>query len=175
MTISFRHNLLAAASVLTLALVVSGTAKAADVAALVVPDWTGFHIGAGVGYGMINHELGLDLDFGQVATGNLDWSGIGGEGVLGTIEAGYDFQINDQFLIGAQVDYTMSGISTDIDGSIAALGSASYELEASDSVSVLARGGHFVDSSTLLYGLVGWTHTWFNGDLDVRRSRVQRI
>jgi outer membrane immunogenic protein len=159
-----RNHLMLASFAFAVLACVSTSSLAADVSIPVTPDWTGFHIGVGAGYGMLNHELNLDVGGGAA---NLDWSGIGGEGSLATVEAGFDYQITPQFLIGVLADYTLSGMSTDLDGSINGLGSARYELEASESVSVLLRGGTFVDSSTLMYGLVGWTHTWFNGDLDV--------
>ena len=85
--------------------------------------WTGWHIGAGVGYGMANHELDLDLaGIGLQA----DFSGIGAEGGLASVEAGYDFQVNDTWLIGAQLDYTYSNIATELE--VAAGGfNGSYE------------------------------------------------
>lgn len=129
-----------------------------------VSSWTGWHVGAGVGYGMVNHELGLDL---PIAPASAEFSGIGGEGALASIEAGYDFEVGSNLLIGGLVDYTYSSISTDLTGAIAGVGSADYELEATHSISALLRGGRLVNDHTLMYSLIGWTHTWWNGDLGV--------
>ncbi len=126
-----------------------------------ISSWTGWHAGAGVGYGMVNHEI--DLDVNALGGINAEFSGIGGEGGLATIEAGYDHEVGSNYLIGAQVDYTYSGISTDISGFVGPA-SASYQLEASNSISAIVRGGRLVNGHTLLYSLAGWTHTWWNAD-----------
>ena len=86
---------------------------------------------------------------------------------MASIEAGYDFEVGSNLLIGGLVDYTYSSISTDLTGAIAGLGSADYELEATHSISALLRGGRLVNDHTLMYSLIGWTHTWWNGDLGV--------
>jgi outer membrane immunogenic protein len=140
----------------------STLANAADIE-VVAPDWTGLHVGVGAGYGMIDHDISASLDssvFGQQVDVGLD--GIAGEGALGTIEAGYDFQFNGNLLFGVQGDYTRSSIATKLD---AGSGALTYKLEATDTVNLLARGGHIVDDSTLMYVIGGWTKTWFNGDL----------
>ena len=81
--------------------------------------WTGFHAGLGGGYGMVNHVLDASSTLGGGAS--LDFSGVGGEGFLGTAEIGADFQFGERFVVGIEGDYTLSGISTDIDGSITSI------------------------------------------------------
>jgi len=139
-----------------------GTAYAADLPEPVMPagDWTGFHIGLGGGYGGVNHRLALDVDgFSDL----LSLSGIGGEGGLFTVEGGYDYQFNNDFLIGILGDYTYSGIGTELDVPVF---DANFTLDASHSFSVLGRLGWLANPDTLIYGLVGWTWTEFEGDLD---------
>ena len=149
----------------TIALFSSALATSAIAADIQQPvsDWTGWHVGAGVGYGMVNHEIDIDAP----GLGTLDFSGFGGEGGLATLEAGYDLNVGSNFVLGAQVDYTYSGVSTDINGFIGGLGSADYELEATHAISAIIRGGHLINDNTLMYSLIGWTHTWWNGDLGV--------
>ncbi len=140
-----------------------GTAYAADLPEPVMPagDWTGFHIGVGGGYGGVNHRLALDVDgFNDL----LSLSGIGGEGGLFTVEGGYDYQFSNNFLIGILGDYTYSGIGTELDLPVF---DANYTLDASHSFSVLGRLGWLANPDTLIYGLVGWTWTEFEGDLDI--------
>ncbi len=148
------------ASALLLASALCPASFAADIQPIQI--WTGFHAGVGVGYGMVNHELELDA---PALPGSLDFSGIGGEGGLATVELGYDVEVGANFLIGVAADYTYSGISTDVSGTIAGLGSADYELEATHAISAIVRGGRVVNDHTLLYSLAGWTRTWWNGDL----------
>jgi outer membrane immunogenic protein len=151
-----------------------GMASVASSADVETPlgNWTGFHFGAGAGYGMVDHALDADITlngFGGIgpvppldgAAINLGYDGIGGAGGLATIEAGYDYQFNNDFLVGLQADYTRSNISTDIDLDA----SGSYNLEATDSFSLLARGGRVIDDSTLLYVIGGWTRTRMNADI----------
>ena len=146
-------------------------AFAADLPAPVVPepvlpagDWTGFRVGLGGGYGGVNHTLGVSATpFGDVFT----FSGIGGEGGLFTVEGGYDYQFNSNLVIGIQGDYTYSGIGTDLDvtlpGQIFNGFNGGYSLDAQHNFTVAGRIGWLADPDTLIYGLVGWTWTEFNG------------
>ena len=139
-----------------------GTAYAADLPEPVMPagDWTGFHVGIGGGYGAVNHRLAVDVaGFGDV----FSFSGIGGEGGLFTAEGGYDYQFSSDFVAGIMGDYTYSGIGTELD--VDAFG-ANFTLDASHSFSVLGRLGWLANPDTLIYGLVGWTWTEFEGDLE---------
>ena len=158
---------LSCASATAFFLTFSAMVNAADID-VPASDWSGIHVGVGAGYGMIDHDIsanfdptGFDLDLG------LD--GIGGEGALGTIEAGYDYQLNGNWLIGVQGDYTRSNIGPNLD---VAGGFITYQLEATDTVNLLARGGHIVDDSTLMYVVGGWTKTWFDGDLSFAGNSV---
>lgn len=132
--------------------------------------WTGLRIGAGGGYGHINHTLGVDLSS-PVGGGNLfELSGITGEGGFFTVEAGYDHQFAGDFVGGIQFDYTGSSIATEIGVNIPNVGgptpiNAGYELEASDSFTVAGRLGYLVTPETLAYGLLGYTWTEMNGRL----------
>lgn len=95
------------------------------------------------------------------------FSGIGGEGGLFTVEGGYDFQVNPSWVIGFQGDYTNSGIGTELDVSLPAQifngFSGGYTLDAEHNFTVAGRVGWLADPDTLIYGLVGWTWTEFNG------------
>ncbi|WP_108879587.1 outer membrane beta-barrel protein [Anderseniella sp. Alg231-50] len=147
-----------------------GTAYAADLPEPVMPadDWTGFHIGVGGGYGAVNHRLALDTPgFDDL----LSFSGIGGEGGLFTVEGGYDYQFSSDFVVGIMGDYTYSGIGTELDVDLGFF-DANFTLDASHSFSVLGRLGWLANPDTLIYGLVGWTWTEFEGDLDINGGNV---
>ncbi len=138
-----------------------GTAYAADLPEPVVPagDWTGFHIGLGIGYGGVNHRLALDVETpGPVFDDALSLSGLGGEGALVTVEGGYDFQFNN-FVFGIQGDWTYSSIGTEL-----SLFGGQFKLDAEHSFTGLGRLGWLSNPDTLIYGLVGWTWTEFAGD-----------
>lgn len=120
---------------------------------------------------MVDHELSADLaidDFGGIGPlpavtdfgARIGYDGIGGAGGLATVEAGFDYQFNNNYLVGLQADYTRSNISTDIDLDA----NGSYSLEATDTFNVLARGGRVIDDSTLLYVIGGWSRTTMNAE-----------
>jgi outer membrane immunogenic protein len=128
--------------------------------------WTGFHVGAGFGYSMLNHVL--DLDAPPVAS--VEFSGIGGEGLLGTVEAGADMLLGERFVAGIQGGFTLSAKTT---ADLTAPGlDADYELAAAHSFDVLARAGILTGPDVLWYGLAGWTRTKFEGDLDINGTSV---
>jgi hypothetical protein len=85
---SFKNGLLAAASAVTMIAVFSGTAQSADLVAA-GPDWTGFYIGANVGGGAVVNNIEIP------GLGDGNFNGIGGEGVLGSVMAGYNHQMNN--------------------------------------------------------------------------------
>ncbi len=146
-------------------LALSGTllstqALAADMEVLPAGDWTGFHVGIGGGYGGVNHRLALDAaGFGDL----VSFSGVGGEGGLFTVEGGYDYQIDSNFVLGIQGDYTFSGIGTDLNINVPGF-NGGYSLDAKNNFTVAGRAGWLPSPDTLLYGLVGWTWTEFNGE-----------
>lgn len=175
-----QKTMLAAALAATMGMTVS--AQAADLnrgsykdAPVYLPanTWTGFYFGAGGGGGMVNHDLNGGLSWGKgdedgVSAG-LD--GIGGEGGFGTVQLGYDRQLDQHFVVGVFFDYdftsieSKAGISFDGD---------TFEIKATltDSWTVGGRVGYLVNANTLVYGLAGYTQAHFdlpfgvNGDFN---------
>ncbi len=157
----FKRGLLSASAIVAMTTV----GVAADLPAPFIPepvlpygDWTGFRVGIGGGYGGVNHELGVSATpFGDV----FSFSGIGGEGGLFTVEGGYDYQVNSNVVIGIQGDYTYSGIGTELD--VNAGFNGGFTLDAQHNFTLAGRLGWLAEPDTLIYGLVGWTWTEFNG------------
>ncbi len=125
-----------------------------------VTNWTGFHIGVGAGYGMVNNVLNVEI---EPDLAGIEIDGIASEGAFATIEAGYDFQLTDRFVLGVKADYSLQGVKTSIGAEAAGIG---YSLQQQDSISVLVRGGRIVDANNMLYNILGWTHTRYEGSLD---------
>ena len=139
-----------------------GSVKAAPVA--VGPNWNGFYLGVGIGAGAVVHDLSVSArDHYDEGYGNynvLNFDGIGGEGVFGTVTLGYDRVIRPGWVAGVFVDYDFSGISTDV--SVPALGGIRASLDHTDSWSIGARLGFLTNASTLLYGTAGYTQADFD-------------
>ncbi len=134
---------------------------AADLSVAEVANWTGLRVGAGGGYGHINHDLSFDIAGDTVAS----LSGFTGEGGLFTAEIGFDYQFANNFVAGIQFDYTHSSINTVAELDLNEPGFTGYKLEASDNYTVAGRIGYLPSPETLVYGLIGWTWTDFEQDL----------
>lgn len=116
-------------------------------------DWTGAYIGIGGGAGAIVHDLNVDI-----SGANVNFDGIGGEGVFFTGQVGYDFQVAPQFVVGVFFDYDFSGLETDI--SLSAGGfSASAPIKVDNAWAIGARVGYLPTASqqTLWYLTAGYT------------------
>lgn len=134
---------------------------AADLSVAEVANWTGLRIGAGGGYGHINHELSFDIGGTELAS----LSGFTGEGGLLTAEIGYDYQFSDDFVAGIQFDYTRAWVETVAELDLNVDGFTGYRLQATNNYTVAGRVGYLANPDTLVYGLIGWTWTDFEQDL----------
>ncbi|MFN3549535.1 MAG: outer membrane protein, partial [Mesorhizobium sp.] len=174
-------------------------AQQAAVDAIPAVNWTGFNVGIAGGASTVRHNGGLgiyDYDTGgliQVGpvdifeiNGNLDF---GGEGFVGRLEGGYDFQLGQRFVLGGFADYTFSNAKSQVGlfgdycvegfasidhglgvddcdvGYVTANGDLTYTLETGDSWSVGGRAGFLVNPQTLFYGLAAYTRQNMKADL----------
>lgn len=156
--------------------------------------WTGVHIGIGGGYGAALHTIGIGAY--DYAPGGLFQAGglggliegfdvfsignsidMGGDGVIGTIEAGFDLQLGKRLVVGIMGDYTVSRITS----TISAWGVICYEPDDCDvpnisdrpevaldfhtgnSFTVAGRFGLLTGPRTLVYGVAGYTWTGVYG------------
>ena len=121
-------------------------------AAFEVPayNWTGFYLGGALGAGAVVHQLNADIGT------DLEFNGLGGEGIFGELNAGYDYDFGS-WVAGVMADWRYSGISTDIAGLAS--------LDADYGFDILARAGLKLNESTLAYVLAGYS--WQHFDVDV--------
>jgi outer membrane immunogenic protein len=139
---------------------VCGPAGAADIYSggslkdgpVYVPEtsWTGFYVGLGVGGASINHDITAS-GFGS----SVELNGVGGEGVFGTVEVGYDRQFG-RFVGGVFFNYDFSDVSTDLKINFPGFG-ATYSIDLNSMWSVGGRGGYLVSPNTLVYALAAYT------------------
>lgn len=154
-----------------------GSYKDAPVAYETTKTWTGFYIGAGIGAGasvtdLSVNEYGYEYDHGYptaLARGSegggelssaelFGLDGIGGEGVFGTVQLGYDRQLSSRFVIGAFVDYDFSDISTEV-----RLFGDKAEIDLDHMWSAGVRLGWLATPDTMWYALVAYTQ----GEYDI--------
>ena len=67
--------------------------------------------------------------------GGLEFNGLGGEGIFGELNGGYDYDFGS-WVAGVQVDGRYSGISTDLN-----LGGLGVSFDADYGFDILARAG----------------------------------
>lgn len=115
-------------------------------------NWTGFFVGGALGAGAIVDEI-------RDPSGTVSFHGIGGEGLFGELNVGYDYEFNGIWVAGLQLGGRYSGMTTQLmDAS--ALGGPKYEGKADYGFDVLARVGAKLNDTTLAYVLGGysWQH-----------------
>jgi outer membrane immunogenic protein len=117
-------------------------------------NWTGFYIGVAGAAGAAVTEL---------SGGGASLDGIGGEGVRGEINAGYDYDFGS-FVAGIQVDAHYGDIKSELDLDF---GGSSVDIDATADYGfdIIARAGMKVNESTLAYVLGGYS--WQNFEIDL--------
>lgn len=160
----------------------SGGAEAADLrvkapAPVVVPaySWTGFYVGAHAGYGWRDHTVAYAANdpaaFAVSCGGNngstcVPPGSFSGDGVLGGFQAGYNWQLNQSWLIGAEADFAWSSLGGAATSTflmqplLFAPGTATFT--ASSDVkwfgTVRGRLGWLPTSQLLIYGTAGFAY-----------------
>jgi outer membrane immunogenic protein len=164
---SMRSKFLYAGLACVSALALTSAARAADLvqpapspvppAAVEGFGWTGFYVGVGGGAGVVVHDLSSNLNGinGPGSGGNVDFNGIGGEGVFGQAEVGYDYLMTNRFLIGAFADARFGNIGPKVN-----IPGGSITAEEDYGFDVGARAGYLVTPTSLVYVLGGysWQH-----------------
>ena len=141
-----------------------------------VDHWTGGWVGIGAGLGSSNYNIVGDLDIppnGAPGSGSFELPDLGGEGFLGTVEAGYSMRMGENFVLGAQLDYTASNIDNDASFSLSdAAGSieGDYRLRAQHMFTGAVRAGYLTSETTQIYGLLGYTRGRFDADFSVSEN-----
>jgi outer membrane autotransporter protein len=72
---------------------------------LQTPVWTGFHVGAHLGYAFAGEDASSGF-FGTPVTYSTNPSGV-----IGGVEAGYDYQFSPNWLVGAELELSWSSAS----------------------------------------------------------------
>ena len=136
----------------------AGTVSAYDAMAAVPPpiySWTGFYVGANVGYGFGNDHNQTDISsvaFGGSLTSEPG-SSITPRGGLGGVQLGYNWQAAPRWIVGFEADLQGTAQRDTACGSIACLSDAS---DSSQNTSVTVQ--HQLDYFGTLRGRIGFLH-----------------
>jgi len=131
------------------------------------PSWTGFYIFGGLGGGVWD----ADNQVKSTATG-LPLSTTqrqGGDGWLGTVGAGYDWQFNSSWVFGVLADGQFGSLRGNIVDPSTTLSAASLQgtEKLRDTWAVGARLGYLVAPNVLSYVNAGWTGSTWSGSTQV--------
>lgn len=117
--------------------------------------WTGCYLDGGIGYGLWNENHTLP------GTGTT-WSTSGGDGWLGRLGAGCDYQINSSFVVGAFGDYDFMHLHGTFADPVLGGGVAGGQTE-HWSWAAGGRLGYLVTPALLAYVDGGYTQAHFGG------------
>jgi outer membrane immunogenic protein len=123
-----------------------GWAAAADIA-MESPDWTGLYLGVYGGGGAIVNNIEIP------PAGGANINGLGGEGVLGGVMAGYNYQMNN-IVLGLQGEVGFNDLKSE-----ANLGGFNAEAKQNFVAALSARAGLLVTPDTLAYIIGGYSHS----------------
>lgn len=145
------------------ALLACGSAMAADLpqrteapppvpVAAPIFTWTGFYVGGNVGWGAV-HSDRVGLRFNGVPVAPNNFGKANGTGVLGGVQAGYNWQVNS-LVFGVEADIQAAGINKSVIGA----GGVATRAKVNWFGTVRGRLGYAFDR-TLLYATGGLAYT----------------
>lgn len=126
-------------------------------------DWSGFYVGADMGYSMGSTEINV----GDVFV----YDGTGSQGARGGVFAGYNFQFGD-WVTGFEVGGALSDLRGHTELTINGDEVGTLETKTDWSASAMARLGHTISPDTLLFAGLGLKsyhgtgHAWVQGQID---------
>jgi outer membrane immunogenic protein len=153
--------------------------------ASVAHSWTGFYVGGNGGYAW--HDPTVSFAGNDITTQTFSCGGFAGStcappisfnisGSLGGVQAGYNWQIDQSWLLGVEADFDWSNIRGAGTGAGFSFGGAASNFQASQDVNdfgtVRARLGYLPTDSLLLYGTGGFAygHVFENASLNSSNS-----
>jgi outer membrane immunogenic protein len=141
----------------------AGTVFAADIEPDVVgpyySDWSGLYIGAYAGGGAVVNEINLDL-----GGAGLGLDGIGGEGWLGGVMGGYNFQMNN-FVFGIQGEAGYNALETEFDLSTGGVSIIDLEAQQGFVAAASLRLGMLLSPEALAYLIGGYSYSKYDVDI----------
>ena len=164
---------IAAAMLAGLAMLAGGSALADGMARgsmkdvpVAVPTWSGFYLGAGLGYGHLiakncYNEVSSEFPAGFASS----FDGEGASGGFGTVVLGFDRQIRDRYVVGLFTEFDWSSIEISYQDTL----TPEQTFRVDRTFSIGARGGFLLTQTSLLYltGGYSWSHGKNKGYFDI--------
>jgi outer membrane immunogenic protein len=124
-----------------------------------IESWTGFYVGAGGGGSFLNNKISATpgSDPGSPGISGV-LNGLGAQGGMFTLNAGYDYQMTPSFVVGVFGDYDFQNLKTSVDVNIAAIPlSVHGEIGVNRQWSIGGRIGYLASPRTLVFVSGGYT------------------
>lgn len=140
-------------------------------------EWTGFYVGGSIGRGSSNYEIDGSYSNGNSSppiSASINLPDLGGDGMIGSVRVGYDYQRSESLIVGASIDASFSDVVNDTNLNLSAnfAGEADaetlnfeYELSPSKIYTIAGRVGYLANETTMLYSLLGYSRGTFEGNL----------
>jgi outer membrane immunogenic protein len=153
-----------------------GPAKAADMATKAPPpmitapamSWTGFYVGGNFGYGWSDPTATFAPNPAPSGGGLVGLIGAGApvsfdmSGAVGGIQLGYNWQVNQHWLVGVETDFDFSGLRGDGSSQNNTSINFPFSSTANENIdwfgTVRARLGFLPTNNLLVYGTGGYAH-----------------
>ncbi|MEL6735167.1 MAG: outer membrane beta-barrel protein, partial [Pseudomonadota bacterium] len=130
-------------------------------------DWTGFLIGIEAGLGA--NVTSFDINAGPL---NADFTGLSGEGGTLGLRVGYDHQINDTWVVGAQFAGRLTNMDVEAQLNLGGFG-AGAAIEEQYQYALTGRVGYLTTPDTMWYALAGYQ--WSSIDFNVLGATLGSI
>jgi outer membrane immunogenic protein len=129
----------------------------------VVPTWSGFYLGVGVGYGMVHG----DNKYSDNTPFNQSWTNDGLAGGFGTVVLGFDRQFREHYVLGVFTEFDWASMEGHFRNDLPPATDDTFRLR--DAYSIGARAGFLLTPTSLLYATGGYTWAWIknNGYFDI--------
>jgi outer membrane immunogenic protein len=134
-----------------------------------VPTWSGFYLGAGLGYGhLIAKNRYSENDDGVPFSSSYD--GEGARGGFGTVVLGFDRQIRDRYVIGLFTEFDWSSIELKYQDT----DTPQQTFRHDNTYSLGGRAGFLMTPTSLLYltGGYSWSRGKSNGYFDIEADDI---
>ena len=129
-----------------------------------VPTWSGFYLGAGIGYGhLISKNRYSENDNGTGFASSFD--GEAAHGGLGTVVLGFDRQIRDRYVVGLFTEFDWSSMELSYQDT----NTPQQTFRLDRTYSLGGRAGFLMTPTSLLYltGGYSWSHGKSDGYFDI--------
>jgi len=132
-----------------------------------VSSWTGFYVGLNAGYGFSADpsvgfapaDIGAASELPSISSAPVSY---GLNGLVGGIQAGYNWQLNQRWLIGLETDFSGGKINGSGQSSFESVGDGTFNALANTEVdwfgTVRGRAGYLITPDLLLFGTGGFAY-----------------